>query len=163
MSDFHASSKIEEYRNHSDANRAIAAEEIRGWTPQSITTHRDGWGDTSTERVLVLYRSSRATLPQADLLNIAMGSDIGFRALREDTPTNAALDVLFDPASEPLSVETLIELTQSDSNDARARAFDALFSQGRSGLTRAQAIELTKSADHKLAEAAAQWLLEAGS
>jgi len=38
-----------------------------------------------------------------------------------------------------------------------------LFSQGRSGLTRAQAIELTKSADHELAEAAAQWLLEAGS
>ncbi len=153
MGNFRASSKIEEYDDHKAANEGIEAEEIAGWTPQSITTHRDGWGDTSTECVLVLYRASEA-LPRTELLNMAVSTGSAARAAR---------DVLFDPSSEPLSVDTLIELTQSNSFDTRERAFKALFSPGRSGLTRAQAIELTKSADHELAEAAAQWLLEAGS
>jgi len=150
MGNFRASSKIEEYHDHKAANEGIEAEEIAGWTPQSITTHRDGWGDTSSERVLVLYRASEA-LPRTELLNMAVSTGSAARAAR---------DVLFDPSSEPLSVDTLIELTHSNSFDTRERAFKALFSRDRPVLTRAQAIELTKGSNHELAEAAAQWLLE---
>ncbi len=57
--------------------------------------------------MLVLYRASEA-LPRTELLNMAVSTGSAARAAR---------DVLFDPSSEPLSVDTLIELTQSNSFD----------------------------------------------
>ena len=158
MSSFRASSKIEEYGDHKKANEGIEAEEIRGWTAQSITAHREGWGEFSDEHVLVLYRASEP-LPRAELLNIAMNSRDG----RSNSPGRVAMDVLLEPSSDPLPAEILIELMHSNSGEVRVQARKIVFSRDQPVLTRAQAIELTKSEDHTVAEAAAQWLLEDGS